>query len=56
MKKLDKIQSVRRIITGHDGQGYSTIIADAPSPHAMTLAGVETFGVTDLLGRPLPLH
>ena len=48
MKKLDKIRSVRRIITGHDGQGYSTIIADAPSPHAMTLAGVETFGVTDL--------
>jgi hypothetical protein len=46
--KPDKIRSVRRIITGHDRQGRSTIISDAPSPHAMTLAGVETFGVTDL--------
>ena len=46
--KSAKIRPVRRIITGHDAQGRSTIIADAASPHAMTLAGVETFGVTDL--------
>jgi mannose-6-phosphate isomerase-like protein (cupin superfamily) len=46
--KPDKIRSVRRIITGHDSEGRSTIISDAPSPHSMTLSGVETFGVTDL--------
>jgi hypothetical protein len=46
--KPAKIRSVRRIITDHDDQGRSTIVSDAPSPHAMTLAGVETFGVTDL--------
>ncbi len=46
--KSAKIRPVRRIITGHDAQGRSTIVWDAASPHAMTLAGVETFGVTDL--------
>jgi hypothetical protein len=46
--KPAKIRSVRRIITDHDDQGRSTIVSDAPSPHTMTLAGVETFGVTDL--------
>lgn len=48
MAKPTKIRTVRRIVTGHDEEGRSVILSDAPSPHAMTLAGVETFGVTDL--------
>jgi mannose-6-phosphate isomerase-like protein (cupin superfamily) len=43
-----RIRAVRRIITGHDAHGRSKVWCDAPSPHAMTLAGVENFGVTDL--------
>ena len=43
-----KIRPVRRIVTGHDAQGRSKVLSDAASPHAMTLAGVDTFGVTDL--------
>lgn len=43
-----KIRPVRRIVTGHDAQGRSKILYDAPSPHSKTLAGVDTFGVTDL--------
>jgi len=43
-----RIRAIRRIITGHDSQGRSTILQDGPSPHSMTLAGVDTFGVTDL--------
>ena len=46
--KPARIRPVRRIITGHDAQGRSIIVADAASPHAMNMAGVETFGVTDL--------
>ena len=48
MKTFGKIRPVRRIVTGHDAQGRSKILSDAPSPHEMTLAGVDTFGVTDL--------
>lgn len=43
-----KIRPVRRIVTGHDAQGRSKVLSDAASPHSMTLAGVDTFGVTDL--------
>lgn len=42
------IRPVRRIVTGLNAQGRSVVLADAPSPHAMTLEGVATFGVTDL--------
>ncbi|MGA7451093.1 MAG: cupin domain-containing protein [Rhodoplanes sp.] len=42
------IRPIRRIVTGHDSQGHSTIVMDGPSPHVMTMAGCETFGVTDL--------
>lgn len=48
MTKPAKIRPVRRIVTGHDEQGRSIILSDAPSPHAMTMAGVDSFGVTDL--------
>ncbi len=43
-----RIRPIRRIVTGHDAAGRSTVLSDGPSPHAMTLAGADTFGVTDL--------
>lgn len=43
-----RIKPVRRIITGHDAHGQSIILDDAPSPHAMTMAGVDNFGCTDV--------
>lgn len=43
-----RIRPIRRIVTGHDAQGRSVIATDAPSPHMMTLAGCDTFAVTDL--------
>lgn len=42
------IRPVRRIVTGINAQARSVIISDAPSPHAMALAGVPDFGVTDV--------
>jgi hypothetical protein len=39
---------VRRIVTGLNSEGRSTILMDAPSPHSMSLAGVPQFGVTDI--------
>lgn len=43
-----RIRPVRRIVTGLNPKGRSCIVSDASSPHAMTLAGVATFGVTDI--------
>jgi hypothetical protein len=43
-----RIQPVRRIVTGHDAKGRSTILMDEASPHAVTLPGVDNFGCTDL--------
>lgn len=48
MENGSDIRPVRRIVTGHDAQGRSIIISDAPSPHSMALAGVSNFGVTDI--------
>lgn len=42
------VRSIRRIVTGHDAQGQSVVLMDAPSPHVMYLLGVPNFGVTDL--------
>lgn len=42
------IRPVRRIVTGHNPKGRSVIVSDALSPHAMALAGVSNFGVTDI--------
>ena len=43
-----RVKPVRRIVTGHDSEGRSTILSDAPSPHVITMAGVDSFGLTDL--------
>jgi hypothetical protein len=43
-----RIRPIRRIVTGHDAAGRSTILQDGPSPHAMNMAGIDHFGVTDL--------
>ena len=43
-----KVKPIRRIVTGHDAEGRSTILSDGPSPHVSTIAGVDTFGLTDL--------
>lgn len=47
-KPAARIRPIRRIVTGRDALGRSTIVADTPSPHWMTMAGTDTFGVTDL--------
>lgn len=43
-----RVRPIRRIVTGHDGQGRSIIVEDAPSPHIMAIHGIETHAVTDL--------
>lgn len=48
MQNGKAIRPVRRIVTGHDDNGKSIIISDGPSPHAIALAGVSSFGVTDI--------
>ncbi len=48
IEATSRIRPVRRIVTGVNAQGRSIVVSDAPSPHAMTLEGVATFGVTDL--------
>jgi hypothetical protein len=45
---VPRVRPIRRIITGHDAGGRSVIVSDVPSPHVMTLAGADNFGVTDL--------
>src|SRR5438045_3270218 len=53
-----RIRPIRRIITSHDAAGRSTILEDGPSPHAMSVAGIDSFGVTDLwktFGAPADL-
>lgn len=42
-----QVQSIRRVVTGHNADGRSIIVSDGPSPHLQTF-GVETFVVTDL--------
>jgi hypothetical protein len=48
MAPTPDIRPVRRIVTGHNSEGRSIIVSDAASPHAMALAGVSNFGVTDI--------
>lgn len=43
-----RIRPIRRIVTGHDAEGRSTILSDGPSPHILTMPGIDTFGGTDL--------
>jgi mannose-6-phosphate isomerase-like protein (cupin superfamily) len=42
------VRRIRRIITGHDATGRSTILSDAPSPHVVTMPGTDDFACTDL--------
>jgi hypothetical protein len=58
MSTPGRIRPIRRIITGDDAAGRSTILQDAPSPHAMNMAGIDNFGVTDVwktFGAPADL-
>lgn len=58
MSAPGRIRAIRRIVTGHDAAGRSTIVEDRPSPHAMNMAGIASFGVTDIwktFGAPADL-
>lgn len=39
---------VRRVVTGHDEAGRSTVLSDEASPYTMTFPGVPDYGQTDL--------
>jgi hypothetical protein len=41
-------KKIRRVVTGHNKEGKSVIISDDPSPHVLTLPGVEDFALTNL--------
>lgn len=45
---IPNVRSIRRIVTGHDAQGRSTISEDAASPHVMAIHGIPAHAVTDL--------
>ena len=42
------LRKIRRIVTGHDAQGRSVIVTDAPSPHVLSLLDDPPLGLTDL--------
>ncbi|HET7343461.1 MAG TPA: cupin domain-containing protein [Methylomirabilota bacterium] len=42
------LRKIRRIVTGHNAQGKSVIVSDAPSPHVLALLDDPPFGMTDL--------
>lgn len=42
------LRKIRRIVTGHNAQGRSVIVSDAPSPHALSLIDDPALGLTDL--------
>jgi quercetin dioxygenase-like cupin family protein len=42
------IKPIRRIVTGHNAQGRSIIVSDAPSSHVLTLPGRADLALTDL--------
>ena len=41
-------RSVRRVITGHNADGKSCVLVDAPAPNAMEMEGMAGLQVTDL--------
>lgn len=45
---IPRVKPIRRIVTGHDAQGRSTIVSDEASPHVMAIHGIATHAVTDL--------
>jgi hypothetical protein len=44
---LAEVRRFRRVVTGHDAAGQSTIISDAMSPHIMPVMDQSNFAVTD---------
>jgi len=42
------VKPIRRIVTGHNAQGKSIFVSDAPSPHVLTLPGAGDFALTNL--------
>jgi mannose-6-phosphate isomerase-like protein (cupin superfamily) len=42
-----EVKRFRRIVTGHNAQGRSVILADDTSPHVMPIMGQSNFAVTD---------
>lgn len=42
------LRPVRRIVTGHDGDGKSIVIHDGPSPHILENPSQQGRGLTDL--------
>jgi mannose-6-phosphate isomerase-like protein (cupin superfamily) len=42
------LRAVRRIVTGHDAEGKSVVLSDAPSPHVLENPDQEGRGLTDL--------
>jgi mannose-6-phosphate isomerase-like protein (cupin superfamily) len=42
------LRTIRRIVTGHNAQGKSVIVSDAPSPHTLALIDDPPLGLTDL--------
>lgn len=42
------LRKIRRIVTGHNAQGKSVILTDAPSPHVLSLLDDPPLGLTDL--------
>jgi quercetin dioxygenase-like cupin family protein len=39
---------MRRVVTGHDAQGRSVFVTDAPSPHVLELPGMPGLALTNL--------
>lgn len=45
---VPQVKPIRRVVTGLDKGGRSTIVSDAASPHVMMIHGIPTHAVTDL--------
>jgi quercetin dioxygenase-like cupin family protein len=42
------VQSIRRIVTGHNARGRSVFVSDSPSPHVLAIPGRPDFALTNL--------
>jgi mannose-6-phosphate isomerase-like protein (cupin superfamily) len=42
------LKPIRRVVTGHDGQGRSVIASDGASPNTIAIMESPAFGMTDL--------
>jgi len=53
------VRPVRRIVTGHDAKGRTTVISDAPCPHVRTSpsrGGVAYTNLWQTDRMPVPIH